>query len=423
MEKSISKLVNRFINESFVDITDKTEEEAFKEVTERLHGKQHKLDVAKPKGKITKADFDMLRKRKKSGKYMEESETEEGNEFTGELAKARKEGKDTFKVGDKTYPVKENVNRKIERIIERRKRELEEKSEDSVDVVKTGSYHGKDLKELQRELASMNSKIDKYEEDGKEVPGRLKRELQQIKNAIKFKRKNLKENKVIFTESQLIDFIERIVESEIKTDKETSKSLNTSKKVNSDAINSVVNKMKDYMKNMGTEYNPNSESFPKGNEKMARQGKDGEVTDDVKKAYKASKNIEEYIDNFTAAGLENLDYDEIHPNEDWVTDNIEGSSRTGNNPEWANAVETPVNKKVNEKRKKNLLAVLKRQAYNKAPQPTHEDEAGEIVPTDLSGGKNKEVNKIMTSESLKTKQVINEMEKMKNLFNYNQKTQ
>jgi len=423
MEKSISKLVNRFINESFVDITDKTAEEAFKEVTERLHGKQHKLDVAKPKGKITKADFDMLRKRKKSGKHMEEAETEEGNEFTGELAKARKEGKDTFKVGDKTYPVKENVNRKIERIIERRKRELEEKSEDSVDVIKTGSYHGKDLKELQRELASMNSKIDKYEEDGKEVPGRLKRELQQIKNAIKFKRKNLKENKVIFTESQLIDFIERIVESEIKTDKETSKSLNTSKKVNSDAINSVVNKMKDYMKNMGTEYNPNSESFPKGNEKMARQGKDGEVTDGVKKAYKASPSIEEYIENFTAAGLENIDYDNIKPNEDWVTDNIEGSSRTGNNPEWANAVETPVNKKINEKRKKNLLAVLKKQAYNKSPQPVHSDEAGESVPSSLAGAKNAEVNKIMTSESLKAKKVINEMEKMKNLFNYNQKTQ
>jgi hypothetical protein len=423
MEKSISKLVNRFIDESFVDITDKNEEEAFKEVTERLHGKQHKLDVAKPKGKITKADFDMLRKRNKTNRYMEESETEEGNEFTGELARARREDKKTFKVGNKTYPVKENVNKKIERIIERRKRELGEKSEDNIEIIKTGSYHGKDLKELQRELASMNLKIDKYEKDGKEVPGRLKRELQQIKNAIKFKRKNLKENKVIFTESQLIDFIERIVESEIKTDKETSKSLNTSKKVNSDAINSVVNKMKDYMKNMGTDYNPNSESFPKGNEKMARQGKDGEVTDGVKKAYKASSGVEEYIENFTAAGLENLDYDNIKPNEDWVTDNIEGSSRTGNNPEWANAVETPVNKKINEKRKKNLLAVLKRQAYNKSPQPVHSDEAGESVPSSLAGAKNTEVNKIMTTESLKTKQVINEMEKMKNLFNYNQKTQ
>jgi hypothetical protein len=39
-----------------------------------------------------------------------------------------------------------------------------------------------------------------------------------------------------------------------------------------------------------------------------------------KKAYVPSNAVQDYIDNFTAAGLENLDYDGIEPNEDWVSD-------------------------------------------------------------------------------------------------------
>lgn len=43
-----------------------------------------------------------------AGKKMGESEMEEGNEFSGELAKARAQHKDEFNVDGKTYPVKEN---------------------------------------------------------------------------------------------------------------------------------------------------------------------------------------------------------------------------------------------------------------------------------------------------------------------------
>ena len=68
-------------------------------IEEKLFGKQHKIDVAKPKGKITKADFDKLNQ-------MDEEEMEEGNAFTGALANAKKEGKDTFKLGNKEFDVK-----------------------------------------------------------------------------------------------------------------------------------------------------------------------------------------------------------------------------------------------------------------------------------------------------------------------------
>ena len=53
--------------------------------------------------------------------------------------------------------------------------------------------------------------------------------------------------------------------------------------------------------------------------------------------------------------METLDYDEMHPNEEWMDNNIEGSSKTGNNPEWANTGESDVNKKINKESFKQLL--------------------------------------------------------------------
>jgi hypothetical protein len=338
MEKKITKLVNNFLKESFVDITDMDVNDAVNAVEEN--------------------------------KEIDEDEMEEGNAFTGALAKAKKDGKESFEVDGKTYKVQnEDVFPKIARLIEKRQQRLNERK--------------------------------------------------------------LKKDKVVFTESQLIDFIERIVESETKEDSSTMKNLKSSKQVNDKAISDSNKKMKDYMKNMGMSYESNSGSFPKGNSVMSREGKDGkEINDDVKKAYKASKEIEEYIENFTAAGLENLDYDNIKPNEDWVSDNIEGSSRTGNSPKYANAVETDVNKNVNKRRKKNLLAVLKRQAYNKSPQPVHTDEAGEVIPgtgesipSSKQGSRNKEVNKILSTESIEDKKVLKDIQDMKNLINYSKRTQ
>ncbi len=71
------------------------------EMEEELHGNQKKIDVAPPKGKITKADFDKLRSKKKQT----DEEMEEGNAFTKALENAREEGEEEFKVGGKKYPV------------------------------------------------------------------------------------------------------------------------------------------------------------------------------------------------------------------------------------------------------------------------------------------------------------------------------
>jgi hypothetical protein len=281
-----------------------------------------------------------------------EEEMEEGNAFTGALAKAKKEGDDNFTVDGKKYNVKES------------------------------------------------------------------------KNSLRL------------TEDELIDVIEKLVKEEIEKESKVKdnirktakprglatyeKAVKGSKSENDDYIKSVTKKMKDYLKDASKgDYDMNPKIFPAGNGELAKMSK---------KAYIPSSAVQDYTDNFTAAGQENLVYDEINPNEDWVTDNIEGSSRTGNNSEWANAVETPTNKKRNKIRKDNLLGAVKAQAYNKAPQPIVTDEAGEST----SGGKsnlklNKKANKILkqleSTDDKNEKLIKEEFKKMSHLMNYNKKTQ
>ena len=242
------------------------------------------------------------------------------------------------------------------------------------------------------------------------------------------KKKQVKKNKekskvkesVQLSEDELISLIETVVLEQKKTEnnlKSMGKPKGLSKyeqvhakdkKQNDEYLKSVGKKMKDYLKDgsKGT-YETNPDIFPKGNGELAKMSK---------KAYVPSSAVQDYTDNFTAAALENIDYDSIQPNEEWVTNNIEGSSKTGNNPEWANTGKSDVNKKRNEIRKKNMLGKLKRKAYNKSPQPVVTDKTGED-----------EGDKIMTKlesiEPKEKKKINEEFGRMKELLSYNRKTQ
>lgn len=277
----------------------------------------------------------------------EEDEVDEGNAFTGALAKAKKEGKSTFTVdGEEFHVTSESANKKNN-----------------------------------------------------------KQSLQ-------------------LTEDELIDVIEKLVSEEIEKSNIRSgykpkglsqyeKSVGQSKKDSDEYISSVTKKMKEYLKD-GSKggYETDPKSFPAGNGQLAKMDK---------MAYKNSKDAEDYIENFSAAGLENLDYDEIKPNEEWVSSNMEGSSKTGNNPKWANAVETDVNKKRNAVRKKNLLGKLKgEEGYNKLPQPVYDSEKNK---TDDK----KEIDRIFKNlesiEDKKDKMIREEFQKINRLVSYKQKTQ
>jgi hypothetical protein len=164
IDKLVSKILNEEIENKAKQISEQLEEGEWTEIEvgEQLKGGQKKIDVAEPKGKITAADFKKLRDKKTNKKEVDEfyfdsedeedeeydyfdfdgddsedeeiemgrdnfhvtrkpkmmgsfddehvgeAETEEGNYFSGRRADAIEDGEKTFKVGNKTYPVKEN---------------------------------------------------------------------------------------------------------------------------------------------------------------------------------------------------------------------------------------------------------------------------------------------------------------------------
>jgi len=61
-EKYLDKVVKQVLDETLNKKVDNLVSEIEKK--SKLHGKQHKIDVAEPKGKITAADFKKLRTKK-----------------------------------------------------------------------------------------------------------------------------------------------------------------------------------------------------------------------------------------------------------------------------------------------------------------------------------------------------------------------
>jgi hypothetical protein len=301
----------------------------------KLKGNQHKLDKNK-NNKIDADDFKKLRDEKKSKKDigpkfgMESLEMEEGNAFSGALAKAKKEGKDTFEVDGKTYNVKES-------------RTLKLSETELVDLIETI------VKEQKSNITTGN------------VPG-------------------LTKYKTVH---------------------------NQDGKENSDALKEVGKKMEEYVKagSKGS-YETNPKHFPKGNGELAKMSK---------KAYTMSDDGKEFIEDFISPGMEDLVPDEIQYDENWVGDNIKGSSRTGNNPEWGNAVETELGDKIAKKQKEKKFRKAKEMAYRKSKQPV----------TDGTGENSGEgINIKLESVNTHLKKPLNEeFEKMKKLISYNTKTQ
>ena len=219
--------------------------------------------------------------------------------------------------------------------------------------------------------------------------------------------------KIRVSEEKMIDIIEEIVLLEnlkMKPPKgytEYERSVKKSKKENDDYLKSVMKKMKDYLKDGSKgDYEENPKHFPKNN---------GQLEKMKAMKYTMSKDGNEFLDTYMRPGMENLVPDEIEYDDEWVGDNIEGSSRTGNNPEWANADETDLGKKINKKRKEGKFRKAKLTAYRKSKQPIT-DAPGE------NSGKGLDIKTESVSDR-KTEKLNEEFERMKNLISYEQKTQ
>jgi hypothetical protein len=259
----------------------------------------------------------------------------------------------------------------------------------------------------QRKLdRNKNNKIDS--EDFK-----MLRSMRHKKTETKEGKKYVKES-IQLTEEEIIDLIENIVLEDkklksmgkVKGLEVYNKAHKGSGKENEDYIKSVSKKMKDYLKDGSKgDFQENPKQFPKGNGQLAKMNS---------KKYNMSNDGKEFIDTYMRPGMENLSYDEIQPEEEWMKDTIEGSSKTGNNPKWANAEETEVNEKINKKRKENKLAKIKQAAYRKSKQPIT-DGAGD------SSGKGLDIK---VESITKQEKILNEeFERMKGLISYDRKTQ
>lgn len=410
------------------------------EMKEKLYGKQRNIDKNK-NGKIDGEDFKMLRKQQDEEeqlyevefeKEMEEEETIEGNAFTGALANAKKHHKDEFEVDGKKYNVREG------------KKEMSEKWKGDVEVKQTGEYSDMSIEELNSAIKKQKDKNDKTKESGKKVPHADRTKMSQLyfakraKQGWKGKGKSKVTESILFTESDLIDLIEKIVNEEKNSFKmkepkgyrEYERAHKADKKENEDYLKSVAKKMTDYLKgasDSGSKYEmKETKKFPTENGGMKKGNR---------KKYTPSDAVDEYIDAFSYPGQTNLVYDEVKPNDKWIEDLIKGSSRTGNAQvdKDGNALGNVVPSKTGDKFYKNFQDNLYGQeqmnaSYKRQPQPV--DQAGEHTERgslkSKKGNKTSQtiLNKVDESTNVKKSEKLNEeFSKINSLMSYNRKTQ
>jgi len=425
IESKINSIVDKILKE---ELSTKVNS-AVKRVNEKLEGNENyttkktktsKDEVEesmtiKPKGmgmNLKKKSFDLSE--------MEDSEMNEDNNMDGMYLgigdhgfydKDDREMKDfdfdydEEDMGEEVDEMEENYKVAKERKVARMEKNEELKgNQDKIDKNKNGKIDAEDFKMLRKDKKEKPRTPAGFEH-GEIVSGYMKES---------------KKKTIQLTEDEVIELIQRMVmeEKEQNSIKITNKNLKDSKKENDESTKETTKRMKEYTKNMGISYEADNKEFPRGNTKMDIEDMGKIKKDsDKKKAYKASDAVEEYIDQIArSGGMENLDYDQIKPNDEWLELNIEGSSKTGNSQDYANAIPTDVNKKVNERRKKNILAMLKKQSYQKAPQSVY-DVAGESTHLEKMLGIGESID-----EKKQTK--INEdINKMKNLLNYRKNTQ
>ena len=367
----------------------------------------------------------------------EEAETEEGNAFSGALAKAKESGDDSFEVDGKKYTVKEAEEKWIQKT-----------------HMKKGALHKKlgvpeGDKIPQAKLKSLKKELMKKGEGDKKLSAADSKLLKQVNLALTLKGLKESKNSLQLTEDELIDLIEKIVvEQKVKdTDekdniskkqpeglKKTIKAQDASKKENDDYAKEVVKKMKDYVKaGSKGEYTENPEEFPRSNYQMDKDAK-------VMK-YNPSEAVEEYIDAFSYPGMTNLVYDEIKPDDERIHKQLKGDSMFGNavTDKKGKALGNVVPSKVGDKFAKNFDENLygaeqMKASYKRQPQPVEiegqgkskgslKSKKGADKPSSIAKA-SKILNTLDESKSNKKEKLVNEeMEKMKNLISYNRKTQ
>jgi len=383
--------------------------------------------------------FDMYKKKYgpmkiRTRRDMGEQETEEGNEFTGALADAKKAGKKSFEVDGKTYPVKEAKEKWIQKT-----------------DMKKGALHKKlgvteGDKIPQAKLKAIKKELTKKGEGDKKLTAADSKLLKQVNLALTLKDIKESVNKLTLTEDELVDMIEKIVlEQKVKDKaeknniskkeatglKKTEKVLAASKKENEDYAKQVVEKMKKYVKaGSKDEYNESPETFPQSNYTMDKMK-------EKTMKYHPSQAVDEYIEAFSHPGMTNLVYDEIKPDDKKIDKYLKGDSTTGNavrdkdGKALGNVVPSDLGDRFKKNYDENLYGAEQMNvSYKRQPQPVDvggSDKMDGSLKSIRKGSTNKAqkiMNQLESKQEEKKKVKVNEdMEKIKNLITYNRKTQ
>jgi hypothetical protein len=237
--------------------------------------------------------------------------------------------------------------------------------------------------------------------------------------------KDLKESrrkKMKLTENELIDLIERIVKEEkAKGLQVYNKVHNEDGKENKQALDAVAKKMKDYTKDGSNgKFDMDPVMFPKGNLELKKEK--------VKK-YTPSEAVEEYIEAFAYPGQTNLRFDEIKPDDELIKKYLEGDSTTGNaqvdkdGKSLGNVTPDEVGKRFKKNYDENLYGIEQAEgSYKRVTQPV--DVAGDNTKQGkLQKKSDKVLTKLESVEDKKEKKLNEELEKIKSITGYNQKTQ
>ena len=364
----------------------------------------------------------------------EEAETEEGNAFSGALAKAKESGKDSFEVDGKKYQVKEGKEKWIQKT-----------------DMKKGALHKKlgipeGDKIPQAKLKALKKELMKKAEGDKKLSAADSKLLKQVNLALTLKSVKESVSSLRLTEDELIDMIENIViEQKVKDKaekeniskkspeglKKTENVLAKNKKENDDYAKEVVKKMKDYVKaGSKGEYTESPDDFPQSNYDMEKEHNEMK--------YHPSDAVEEYIEAFAYPGMTNLVYDEIKPDEEMITKQIKGDSKNGNAVTGKDGKAlgnvSKRSEKVGERFKKNFDdnlygAEQMEVSYKRQPQPVDvagsQKMAGSLksIKKTSAAKANKIMSQLESTEDKQSKIISEEMSKMKNLISYNRKTQ
>jgi hypothetical protein len=324
--------------------------------------------------------------------------------------------------------------------------ELDEKlygKQRNIDKNKNGKIDGEDFKMLRKQQDEEEQlyevDFEKEETDeGNAFTGALSNAKKHHKDEFEVdgKKYNVKES-ILFTESDLIDLIENIVNEEkkkfsVKEPKgytEYERVHKADKKENEDYLKNVAKKMTDYLKGSSDKFSKyemkETQKFPTENGGMKAK----------RKKYTPSDAVDEYIEAFSYPGQTNLVYDEIKPNDEKIKGQLVGSSTNGNaqvdkdGKALGNVVPSEVGERFYKNFKDNLYGQEQMNAsYKRQPQPV--DQAGEETERGtLKSKRGKKtaqsvLNKLEESKNIKQENQLNEeFGRIQQLMGYNRKTQ